>query len=289
VQDIGELYADYLAVSPHLFSFNIVGGCLRELKWKQDALMRSVQGLTAVLLSLRRNPLIRYQASSTPAQRLAERVQDVINKEAPLFDFRGRQQDEKQRTVLLIVDRREDAVTPLLNQWTYQAMVHELLGGIRNNRVSLKDKENIPRDLQEVVLSPLHDDVYAANLYNNFGEIGTAIKAMMEQFQTQSRSNQKLDTLSDMKAFVENYPQFKKMSGTVTKHVTVVGELSKMVSNHNLLQVSETEQELVCQGGNHTQSLQKIRQLVGATKVRDLDALRLVLLYALRYVNNNVI
>ena len=35
-----------------------------------------------------------------------------------------------------IVDRRDDPVTPLLNQWTYQAMVHELIG-IRNNRVDL--------------------------------------------------------------------------------------------------------------------------------------------------------
>jgi hypothetical protein len=34
---------------------------------------------------------------------------------------------------VLIVDRRDDPVTPLLAQWTYQAMVHELLG-ISNNR-----------------------------------------------------------------------------------------------------------------------------------------------------------
>jgi len=32
----------------------------------------------------------------------------------------------------------DDPVTPLLQQWTYQAMIHELLG-IHNNRVDLKD------------------------------------------------------------------------------------------------------------------------------------------------------
>ncbi|CAG0919451.1 unnamed protein product [Notodromas monacha] len=276
VRDVSEMYADFLAVSPHLFSLN-VPSCLRGLEWRHEALLRCVQGLTAVLLSLKKNPVIRYQAHSPRAQRLAERVQDVINKEASLFDFRK----SENQPVLLVIDRRDDTVTPLLNQWTYQAMVHELLG-IRNNRVSLRGRDGIPKDLQEVVMSPLHDEIYASNLYNNFGEIGTAIKSMMEDFQAQSRSNQKLDTLSDMKAFVENYPQFKKMSGTVTKHVTVVGELSKIVSSHHLLQVSENEQELVSQG-NHAQSLQKIRQLVNASKVRDIDALRLVLLYALRY------
>ena len=58
-----------------------------------------------------------------------------------------------------------------------------------------------------------------------------------------------------LQAFVENYPQFRKMSGTVAKHVTVVGELSRLVGSHGLMDVSECEQELVCQS-DHSQSLQ---------------------------------
>lgn len=45
------------------------------------------------------------------------------------------------------------------------------------------------------------------------------------------------------------------MSGTVAKHVTVVEELSSIVSRHNLLEVSELEQELACQN-EHSQQLQ---------------------------------
>lgn len=50
-----------------------------------------------------------------------------------------------------------------------------------------------------------------------------------------------------LQAFVDNYPQFKKMSGKVSKHVTVVGELSRLVSERQLMEVSEVEQELACQ------------------------------------------
>ena len=56
-------------------------------------------------------------------------------------------------------------------------------------------------------------------------------------------------------AFIENYPQFKKMQGAVAKHITLVGELSRVVGTHGLMDVSECEQELVCQG-DHSQSLQ---------------------------------
>lgn len=62
-------------------------------------------------------------------------------------------------------------------------------------------------------------------------------------------------SVSFFQAFVENYPQFKKMSGTVSKHVTVVGELSRLVSERHLMEVSEVEQELACQN-DHSNALQ---------------------------------
>lgn len=37
------------------------------------------------------------------------------------------------------------------------------------------------------------------------------------------------------------------MSGTVAKHVTLVGELSRLVSSNNLMECSEAEQVLACQ------------------------------------------
>jgi hypothetical protein len=40
------------------------------------------------------------------------------------------------------LDRRNDPVTPLLSQWTYQAMVHELCG-ITNGRVKLEQEEKL--------------------------------------------------------------------------------------------------------------------------------------------------
>ncbi|KAL5004132.1 hypothetical protein ScPMuIL_017588 [Solemya velum] len=280
VREVQEFYGDYVAVNPHLFTLNIIG-CGPGLGWKTDLLTRTVQGLTSVLLSLKKCPMIRYQNSSEMARRLAENVRQMINKEAALFEFRK----TDVAPVLLVLDRRADAVTPLLNQWTYQAMVHELLG-IHNNRINLSNVPGISKDLQEVVLSAEHDEFYANNLYMNFGEIGTNIKELMDEFQKKSKGQAKVESIADMKAFVENYPQFRKMSGTVAKHVTVVGELSRLVAKLSLLEVSETEQELVCQG-DHSACLQKIRSLIGNEKVQHTDVLRLVMLYALRYESHS--
>lgn len=276
VREIQEFYGDFIPVSPHLFTLNIVG-CYQGRSWNLNHLQRAVQGLTAVLLALKKSPVIRYQDSSDAAKRLAESIRQVTSKEAALFDFRR----TEVPPLLLILDRRSDAVTPLLNQWTYQAMVHELLG-INNNRVSLAKVPGISKDLNEVVLSPEHDEFYAANMYLNFGEIGSNIKELMDEFQRKTKSQKKVESIADMKAFIETYPQFRKMSGTVTKHVTLVGELSRLVATHSLLEVSEAEQELAGQA-DHSESLKKIRKLINSDKIRDIDACRLVMLYALHY------
>lgn len=276
VREVQEFYADYFAVSPHLFSFNIVG-CSQGKNWVYEKQERVTEGLLALLLSLKKKPIMRYQQSSQMCRRLAEGIMQKMNQEAGLFEFR--QSDISP--ILLILDRTDDPVTPLLNQWTYQAMVHELLG-INNNRINLASVPGVAKELKEVVLSAEHDDVYSENMYLNFGEIGSNIKQLMDDFQKNAKSNQKLESISDMKAFVENYPQFRKMSGTVSKHVTVVSELSRLVSEHSLLDVSELEQDMTCRS-DHALHLQSVKKLLASDKIRPIDATRLVLLYLLRY------
>lgn len=51
--------------------------------------------------------------------------------------------------------------------------------------------------------------VFFQNLYSNFGEIGQTIKELMEEFQKKAKNHQKVESIADMKTFVETYPQFK--------------------------------------------------------------------------------
>lgn len=50
-------------------------------------------------------------------------------------------------------------------------------------------------------------------MYLNFGEIGQNIKTLMSEYQRKAQMHQQLESINDMKKFVEQYPQFKKISG----------------------------------------------------------------------------
>ncbi len=172
-----------------------------------------------------------------------------MTQEEQLFDFRK----TDTPPILLILDRRDDPITPLLTQWTYQAMVHELLG-IHNGRVDLSDVPDVRPELKEIVLSQDQDPFFKKNMYLNFGDLGGNIKDYVEQYQSKTKSNMSIDSIADMKRFVEDYPEFRKLSGNVSKHVTLVGELSRRVGEDSLLDVSELEQSLAC-NDNHANDL----------------------------------
>ena len=285
VKSVQECFADYIVVNPDLMTLNL--GFPKQRLWSQspdlwntDALHRTTEGVLALLLSLKKNPLIRYEKNSLMAKKLATEVRYQLTQEEQLFDFRK----PDSPPILLILDRRDDPITPLLTQWTYQAMVHELLG-IFNGRVDLSAVPDIRPELKEIVLSQDQDSFFKKNMYQNFGDLGGNIKEYVEQYQSRTKSSMQIESITDMKRFVEDYPEFRKLSGNVSKHVALVGELSRRVSTESLLDVSELEQSLVC-NDNHTTDLRTLQNLIQAPSVTAENKIRLVILYAIRYEKN---
>lgn len=74
------------------------------------------------------------------------------------------------------------------------------------------------------------------------GDLGVAIKSMVDEFQAASKSNQNIQSIADMQRFIENYPEFRAKSGNVSKHVTIMGELGRLIDERHLMQVSQVEQ-----------------------------------------------
>lgn len=233
---------------------------------------REVEGLSAFLLAVKKRPLIRWQKSSNLANKLANRIRDVIESENELFGWT--QPDIKP--LLLICDRREDPITPLLSQWTYQAMVHELIG-IKNSRCKLPtDKKG------EIVLNPFNDDFFAKNKSVTFGDLGANIKKLVDKFAKQVKGSRNIKSIQDMQIFVENYGDYLAKQGTVSKHVAVMGELSKLVAKKKLLDISAIEQEIVC-SNDHKNHFNDVERTIKDPAVQDYDKLRLAIIYALRY------
>ncbi|GAA6013487.1 hypothetical protein JCM10207_008867 [Rhodosporidiobolus poonsookiae] len=297
VREVQEYFCDYAPLTSSHFSLSLLptplhpsatqrpialyGSSPAVFSPSSPALALHLSGLTALLLSLKKRPIVRYERMSGLARQLGQELVHSMSSEGQpeLWDFRR----TASAPLLLILDRRNDPVTPLLTQWTYQAMVHELLG-IENGRVSLEDAPDVREELKELVLSPDNDPFFASNLYDNFGDLGAHLSAYVSDYSTRSASSQagKIETVADMKRFIDEYPEFRKLGSNVSKHVALVGELSRLVNVRHLLQVSELEQSLAS-NESHAADLRGVQSLLSSPDIPSEAKLRLAILYALRY------
>lgn len=83
-------------------------------------------------------------------------------------------------------------------------------------------------------------------MFLNLGDLGNNIKEYFDEYQLKHKSTKNIESIADMKKFVEDYPEFRKLSGNVSKHVTLVSELSRLVAKECLLEIGELEQSLAC-------------------------------------------
>ena len=296
VEQVQEYFADFFAVNRNLFHCG-VGGMLRISMLASSAdrtlresfnIERSIDGVVSALLALKVRPVIRHCAhapAGTPslaaefAQSIAARIQ-AEDEKGDFFQFRMK--SGQPPPLLLVLNRRDDPVTPLLSQWTYEAMVHELIG-LDNNRVDMTGAPECREDMQQVVLSQQDDDFFAEHMYDNFGDLGASVSALLATYQARHQSTRQIDSIQDMQRFVEHYPEFKKMSANVAKHIAIMTYLSHLVAQRKLMPVSEVEQEIACVDSRAEQK-GAVGELLADPAVRPIEKLKLAMLYSLRCV-----
>ena len=286
VHQVQEVYADVFAINADLFSLNIpstVSLTAQQSLWtsyEESILARIVEGIFSVAVAMRMHPLVRYTRSSPLCFKIAQLVQAKIDDEHLLFDQLG----STSQSVVLLADRRADPLTPLLNQWTYQAMCHELIG-LDKNRMDLRRAPGVKPEFSEIVMSGVQDRFFEENLVSNFGDLAVNIEKYLARYQEQTKSNSKISSIEDMQRFLDQYPEFKRLSGNVSKHVTVVHELSRLVSAGNLISVSALEQEIACEEARADQ-YNRVSIALSDPQTQQLEKLRLVLLYSVKYAGD---
>ncbi len=124
-------------------------------------------------------------------------------------------------------------------------MIHELIG-ISLNRVNVKKMPlaKASSEAPELVLSVDLDPFYAANLYSGYGELASNLRMLVDGLQAKTKEHRNIDTLEDMQKILDNYPEYKKESANVYKHVDLMTALSKTVETRKLLDVAKVEQAI---------------------------------------------
>ncbi|CAL9736902.1 vacuolar protein sorting-associated protein 45 [Monosporozyma servazzii] len=283
VVKVEEIFQDYQILNEHLFSLDLnPNRILNEgsLIWDEFYLQECTSNMISLLLSLKIRPgVIRYDSGSKATLSLAKAIEREIKKdEKQLFDFTY---DPSAPSTLIILDRNDDPLTPLLQPWTYQSMIHEYIG-VKRNMVDLSQVPNIDKDLEKVTLSSKQDIFFRDTMYLNFGELGDKVKQYVSNYKDKSKLNSSINSIDDIKEFIEKYPEIKKLSGNVSKHMALVGELDRQLKERDIWELSEVEQNLAVHKDS-AEDYSSVFRLLQNPKLSPYYKLKLACIYMIRY------
>ena len=147
----------------------------------------------------------------------------------------------QSNTVLLLLERREDPVTPLMTQWTYQvkenliiihdykAMLHELLE-IKNNRIDLrKDKDYAGKEdaeavkyvskainnifsEKEFVISQHNDHFFETNFAEDFGQLAESVRKELEEYTSVRQQSEQIDSIG-----IHHFKKISPLTHSITQ------------------------------------------------------------------------
>lgn len=142
---LSEANVDFLAKELRAFHFDMrrAFNDVYVRKGRSKIEFRLAEKLISICSTLNEYPHIRYANESPSAQILAKTLDLRLNQFLKNDDFwfhGDSNHPGRERATLIILDRKDDCLTPLMHDFTYQSMVHDLLD-VRDDIITL-DQDN---------------------------------------------------------------------------------------------------------------------------------------------------
>ncbi|XP_040987049.1 SNARE-interacting protein KEULE-like [Juglans microcarpa x Juglans regia] len=216
--------------------------------------------IATVFASLREFPYVRYRAAKSLdattmttfrdliPTKLAAGVWDGIMKYKSLPNF-----PKSETCELLILDRSVDQIAPIIHEWTYDAMCHDLLNLEGNKYVhEVPSKTSGPPEKKEVLLED-HDPVWLELRHTHIADASERLHEKMTNFisknkaaqiQHGSRDGGELST-RELQKMVQALPQYSEQIDKLSLHVEIAGKINRTIRESGLRELGQLEQDLV--------------------------------------------
>ncbi|VFQ73886.1 unnamed protein product [Cuscuta campestris] len=249
--------------------------------------------IATVFASLKEFPIVRYQAPKGVdaskrrnheliPTKLAAAIWDCIS----TYKTTIPNYPQNESCDLLIVDRSIDQIAPVIHEWTYDAMCHDLLEMNGNKYVhEIPSKSGGDPERKEVLLED-HDPVWLELRHAHIAEASEKLHEKMTNFvsknkaaQLQQRDGSELST-RDIQKMVQALPQYNEQMEKLSLHVAIAGKINTITREQALRDLGQLEQDLVFGDAGSKEMISFLRMKQDATAE---NKLRLMMIYASVY------
>ncbi|CAB9500639.1 Syntaxin-binding protein 1 [Seminavis robusta] len=265
VKALSEVNIDFLAKEDRGFTFD-----MRE----SFAPLYSRQGankfeeviankLVTVCATLNEYPHIRYSKSSKVCDTLAtlfHKKMDAFLAANPSWWYHGgsskndARASQRDRAVLLLLDRADDCLTPLMHDFHYQSMVHDLLK-VERDRITTQaeTQEDATETEAKDFLLDEKDELWVEIRGKHIAQVIELLSARIREIMNSNTGGalggkkgdgEKKMSLTDMAAALKALPEYREIMSKLSQHMHISHECMDVFSAESLMDLSEIEQTL---------------------------------------------
>ncbi|XP_055817442.1 protein transport Sec1a-like [Solanum dulcamara] len=250
--------------------------------------------ISTVFASLKEFPFVRYRAAKGQDESTATNFRELVPgklataiwNNISMYKSSIPNYPQKETCELLILDRSVDQIAPVIHEWTYDAMCHDLLDMDGNKYVhEVPSKTGGPPEKKEVLLED-QDPVWLELRHTHIADASERLHDRFTNFvsknkaaQMEQRDGSELST-RDLQKMVQALPQYNEQKERLSTHVEIAGELNKIIRETGLRELGQLEQDLVF-GDAGTKEV--INYLRSKQDTSGENKLRLMMIYASVY------
>ncbi|BAU00483.1 SNARE-interacting protein KEULE-like isoform X1 [Vigna umbellata] len=216
--------------------------------------------IATVFASLREFPSVRFRAAKSLDATTMTTFRDLIPTKlaAGVWDCLMKYKKsipnfpQTETCDLLILDRSIDQIAPVIHEWTYDAMCHDLLNMDGNKYVhEVPGKSGGPPEKREVLLED-RDPIWLELRHAHIADASERLHEKMTNFVSKNKAAQIVGSKGggdmstrDIQKMVQALPQYSEQIDKLSLHIEIAGKINRIIRESGLREIGQLEQDLV--------------------------------------------
>ncbi|XP_071717995.1 protein transport Sec1a-like [Rutidosis leptorrhynchoides] len=244
--------------------------------------------IATIFASLKEFPVIRYRVKGGDGSTFRDQIpkklaSEILNLITP-YKTTIPNFPQVETCELLILDRSVDLVAPVIHEWTYDAMCHDLIELEGNKYVmEVPSKSGGDPEKKEYHLDD-DDPVWLEMRHLHIADASEKLSDKMDNLmkhnkvaQLQQKDSSELST-SDMQKMVQGLPEYNLQKERLSLHIELAGKINTVISEEGLRDLGQIEQDLVFGDAGNKELVTFLEEFEGENVE---NKLRLMMIYAL--------
>ncbi|KAG4090299.1 Sec1-like protein [Neocallimastix lanati (nom. inval.)] len=297
IKNLKELFVDFMAFESRVFNFDIPQSFntfynpskTGEITYEVENVAKK---LVSLLATLGEDPIIRYYDPNGDRRTIAARVAFQLENELEnlrKMDPSFPPKTNYERTTLIVVDRTIDTSGPLVHEFTYQAMVNDLIG-LENGSKYIQNGASG----EKAVILDEKDDLWNKYRHTHIAEVSEEVSKQFNQFINENKAASSVAkgrqggaSLKELKDTIQALPQYHEMKDKFAVHIDLCQRCNNIFSKTNLSDIAKIEQDLITgltsEGNVPKNIIMNMVPLLDNPDVDNYNKLRLLTLYIICY------